>query len=333
MSKNIISDEEFARRGAWPLDRKVKESWERIAAWVDYWGKDASMSFSGGLDSRVLRHLVRTCPHIDGKAVPQYFADTGTEYPEIRKFVKRFPDVIWLRPKMKFHEVIKRYGYPVVSKRVAQYVGEVQNAKSAQIVRLRLSGWKKDGRHSSMSEIPNKWRFLVGAPFKVSDRCCYKVKKCAMKQVGKSLVGVRAAEAKNREITYLQTGCNAFELSKPRSWPMAFWTDEDVREYIAVHNLDYCSLYDMGYHRTGCFPCAFGVHLEPWPNRFQLMEKTHPRLWNLCMDRYGLQRVFEFMNEWLPTKERISFEWKDYARKKQEEAPKQGSMFPLAEAS
>ncbi|BCS87362.1 phosphoadenosine phosphosulfate reductase family protein [Pseudodesulfovibrio sediminis] len=322
MTQDVITAHEYAERIAWPLERKIKESWERIAAWVSYWGKEASLSFSGGWDSTVLLHLARTCPHIDGHALPVYFADTGTEYPDIRKFVKSTPGVTWVRPKMKFHEVIGKYGYPVVSKRVAQYVGEVQRANTAQIVRLRTTGWRENGTHSPMSTIPQKWQFLIGAPFKVSDKCCDKIKKAAMKGTGHALVGVRAAEAKNREKVYLQYGCNAFDIDRPRSWPMAFWTDEDVREYTAVHNLEYCPIYDLGYHRTGCFPCAFGVHLEPWPNRFQLMQKTHPRLWNLCMDRYGFQMVFEFMNEWLPAKQQISFHWSDYtareARKHQQ---------------
>lgn len=328
MTQDLISAQQFAERVAWPLDRKIKETWERIAAWVDYWGKDASVAFSGGLDSTTLVDLVNTCPHIDGHALPKYFADTGAEYPEIRKFVKTVPGVTWVRPEIKFHEVIRKYGYPVVSKRIAQYVGEVQKAKSAQIVRLRLTGWRKNGTHSPMSTISQKWQFLVGAPFKISDRCCNKIKKASMKGTGSPLVGVRAAEAKNREKTYLQYGCNAYELAAPRSWPMAFWTDEDVREYITSRNLEYCSLYDMGYTRTGCFPCAFGVHLEAWPNRFQLMQKTHPRLWNLCMDRYGYQHVFEFMNEWLPAKEQISFHWSDYSAR---EAKKhQQAKLPLA---
>ena len=328
MSKDEISAQEFAKRLAWPLDRKVEETWRRIEAWVEYWGSTASIAFSGGWDSTCLVRLARTCPYIDGKSLPVYFSDTGTEYPEIRSFVKSVPGVTWVRPKMKFHEVIRKYGYPIVSKRIAQYVSEVQKAKTPQIVRLRLTGWRKNGTHSPMSAISRKWQFLVGAPFKVSDRCCYKIKKAASKGTGMPLVGVRAAEAKNREITYLKHGCNAYELDSPRSWPMAFWTDEDVREYIMSNDLEYCSLYDMGYTRTGCFPCAFGVHLEPWPNRFQLMQKTHPRLWNLCMDRYGLQGVFEFMNEWLPKKEQISFHWSDYAAR--EARKQQINGLPLA---
>ena len=29
--------------------------------------------------------------------------------------------------------------------------------------------------------------------------------------------------------------------------------------------------------------CAFGAHLEPEPNRFQRLQKTHPKCYEVCM--------------------------------------------------
>lgn len=43
-------------------------------------------------------------------------------YPEIRNFVKEFDNVTWLKPKMNFKEVLKTYGYPVISKEVSNKV-------------------------------------------------------------------------------------------------------------------------------------------------------------------------------------------------------------------
>ncbi len=51
----------------------------------------------------------------------------------------------------------------------------------------------------------------------------------------------------------------------------------------------------MGYKRTGCVFCMFGVHLERPPNRFQLLQKTHPRLHTYCMEKLGLRKVLEFL--------------------------------------
>ena len=45
-----------------------------------------------------------------------------------------------------------------------------------------------------------------------------------------------------------------------------------------------------------CVYCAFGVHLEKEPNRYQRLEITHPQLYNYCMDKLGFKEVCEYMN-------------------------------------
>ena len=80
------------------------------------------VSFSGGKDSTVLLDLVRRAI----KDVPAVFIDTGLEYPEIRQFVKTIDNVIILKPEMNFRKVIETYGYPLVSKEVAQKIYEAR---------------------------------------------------------------------------------------------------------------------------------------------------------------------------------------------------------------
>ena len=48
------------------------------------------------------------------------YIDTGLEYPEIRDFVKTKENVTWLKPELSFYEVIKKYGYPIISKEVSR---------------------------------------------------------------------------------------------------------------------------------------------------------------------------------------------------------------------
>ena len=52
----------------------------------------------------------------------------------------------------------------------------------------------------------------------------------------------------------------------------------------------------MGYSRTGCMFCMFGIHLEKEPNRFQLMEKTHPKLYDYCMKDLGCNKLLDLIN-------------------------------------
>ena len=102
-----------------PLNIKILMTKERIRNWINEYGEDGVyISFSGGKDSTVLLDLVRQ----NYPDIPAVFIDTGLEYPEIREFVKKFDNVIWLKPKMNFKQVIQNYGYPFISKEVSNCV-------------------------------------------------------------------------------------------------------------------------------------------------------------------------------------------------------------------
>lgn len=76
------------------------------------------VSFSGGKDSTVLLHIARQLyPNI-----PAVFSNTGLEYPEIQRFVKSFDNVDIVTPSMRFDDVITTYGYPLISKEVAEAI-------------------------------------------------------------------------------------------------------------------------------------------------------------------------------------------------------------------
>lgn len=87
---------------ALPLDIKLAMTKRRIRDWVSEFGIDGVyVSFSGGKDSTVLLHIVRSMY----PSVPAVFVNTGLEYPEIQKFVKSFENVTILTPSMRFDEV------------------------------------------------------------------------------------------------------------------------------------------------------------------------------------------------------------------------------------
>jgi hypothetical protein len=39
----------------------------------------------------------------------------------------------------------------------------------------------------------------------------------------------------------------------------------------------------------------FGVHLEKEPNRFQMMKETHPKQYNYCINKLGLNKILDFI--------------------------------------
>ena len=49
-----------------------------------------------------------------------------------------------------------------------------------------------------------------------------------------------------------------------------------IEKLINKYNVRISKLYELGYERNGCMYCAFGVHLENTPNRFQRLKTTHP---------------------------------------------------------
>lgn len=100
-----------------PLSVKLAMTKKRIIEWYNHWNGNVYVSVSGK-DSTVLLHIARSI-YPDIKAV---FVDTGLEYPEVRKLAMSHENIDVLRPEKPFFEVVKEYGYPIISKEVAECV-------------------------------------------------------------------------------------------------------------------------------------------------------------------------------------------------------------------
>ena len=166
-----------------------------------------------------------------------------------------------------------------------------------------------DGDRSAFSQV--RYKFLLDAPFEISNRCCNVMKKDPAhrytKETGRlPITAQMAAESRLRTQKWLKNGCNGFNLKSPISNPMSFWVESDVLLYIRLHNLpiasvygkvitddeksgqmslfpydpekeaglfvpDRMKLYTTGFNRSGCMYCAFGFFLE----------KQHPNRFEL----------------------------------------------------
>ena len=294
---------------ALPLEDKIKKSALRIREWYEHWCGNVYISFSGGKDSTVLLYLVRSL-YPD---VPAVFCDTGLEYPEIREFVTQHENVTTVQPAMNFREVLQKYGYPVVSKEQSRYIYDIRNTRSEELRDFRLNGKTlPDGRKAKLGFLSKRWRFLLDAPFKISDKCCDVMKKRPLNIYEKEtwrhmMTGEMASESRRRKSTYLMRGCNSFEMKRPKSTPIAFWTEQDVLNYLREYRIPYSSVYGdimkredgtlmlTGCERTGCMFCMFGVHLEKGENRFVRMKQTHPNIWNYCIHSLGIGEVMDYI--------------------------------------
>ena len=245
-----------------PLEAKIRMTQQRIRQWYDHWDGEVYVSFSGGKDSTVLKHIVDNTPGVYD--VPAVFVNTGLEYPEIQKFVKDIKAGRWgcfnsnveiLRPEMRFDEVIKKYGYPAISKEVAQQIHEVR--KSAEFHGIDCRDTAPYNRKFNPGseygkKYPNfclkKWDYLFDSDFDISHMCCKVMKKNPAKNYEKEtgrkpIIGTLATESRLRFTRWMRFGCNAFEQGRPTSQPLSFWTEQDILHYIKKFNVPYCPVY------------------------------------------------------------------------------------------
>lgn len=297
-----------------PLALKIRKTEIRLQEWYDMHEGNITISFSGGLDSTVLLDIARKCLN---KNIVAVFSNTGVEYKAIVDFVKQHETVEIVRPEHSFKWVLDNFGYPVVSKRVSRFISDCQRSKCGDAnndatVNLRMTGINKSGIYCPSMKIPEKWKYLIDAPFKISDACCEWIKKKPLdkyaKETGAAIVtGELAEESKMREKTYLKTGCNNYG-SKEKSMPLGFWTHQDILSYILAFNVPYCKIYGdiiynpltqkletTGEQRTGCKYCGYGCHMEKEPNRYQRMRILEPQSYDICINRFGFGPVLDYM--------------------------------------
>ena len=196
--------------------------------------------------------------------------------------------LLGLLPQRGLKEIKKQYG---------------EDATSLESL-VSLKNILKEGGMGSNS-IFNKSKWLPIArdmPFLISHYCCTEMKKKPLKSFYKKFsrypfIGVMAHESRQRRSAWLQHGCNAFNSSQIMSQPLAFWTDQDILQYIKQYNINICSVYGnievlengklhcTGCQRTGCVFCGFSAHNDKQgEERFLRLKETHPKQYNYCIN-------------------------------------------------
>ena len=297
--------EELRRLQSLSLDDKVTLTKLRITEWYEHYDGAVYISFSGGKDSSVLLEIARQV-YPD---MPAVYCDTGLEFPEVKAHVKSLPNVTIIRPTKTFKEVIDEYGWVYPSKDVAFTLRYAK--KGSEWAKQRLDGLRKDGTPSQFRQrMYTRWKPLLDAPFKISNQCCEIMKERPIHAYEKStgthgIVATMADESIRRKQSWERTGCNAFDAKFPVSKPMSFWTEDDVLQYISLNNIAIPSVYGdivkqrghwrtTGEKRTGCMFCLIGCHLDK-DNKFQRMHRTHPKIYDYCMDKLGMREILDYI--------------------------------------
>jgi 3'-phosphoadenosine 5'-phosphosulfate sulfotransferase (PAPS reductase)/FAD synthetase len=203
--ENKLTLKEVEQRIHWTLSQKIDHSLYIIDSFIAQY-PTCTVSFSGGVDSTVLLFLTRMI-NKDRKGI---FVNTTNELSEILKFVKTVENIETILPEITFTQVVEKYGFPLISKKVSCMLNHLKhptnnNAASRQ---LHLTGIKRDGTKSTAFLLAKKWKHIIAAPYDVTDKCCYYLKKKPLHRIeGGSLVGTMATDSMMRKMVYMQTGC------------------------------------------------------------------------------------------------------------------------------
>lgn len=322
VKENRHTPEELKEMQSYPLEIKLMLTKSRIRGWYNEFNGNVYVSRSGGKDSDVLGDIVKKMyPN-----VPQVFINTGLEWDSVRKHGMDIADDV-LYPKMNFVEVIKKYGYPIMSKEVSQ---KVQDARSNPfgVCAKRFTDCEHNRKYPQYSM--ERYAWLLDAPFKISNKCCDIMKKNPSKDYEKQtdrkpFIGTMAEESKLRRTKWLRVGCNSFESKRPTSNPLSFWLESNILQYIKENNLEIADVYGdivyeqdgfiyydslfggnlttTGVKRTGCVFCLYGITQDK--GKFLKLKELEPKKYEFVING----GEFDDQGLWIPTKDGLGYKF------------------------
>ncbi len=252
------------------------------------------ISFSGGKDSTVVHHLVDMA--LPDNKIPRVFINTGIEYNEIVKFVKKLAEnderFVLIKPSKPIKETLEKYGYPFKSKDHAKKVWYYQ--QHGIVPDYYLSYMTKDSKFHCPDLL--QYQFTNECSLKISHWCCQELKKKPVKSWQKeneiriAITGLRATEGGNRVNSRCILSDKKGQIKQFN--PLLKVNDEWEEWFIQEYNIELCSLYYEPYNfvRTGCKGCPFSLNLQ---NDLETMERYFPAerkqceiIWKPVYDEY-----------------------------------------------
>jgi phosphoadenosine phosphosulfate reductase len=178
------------------------------------------LAFSGGKDSQVIYELCKMA----GVKFRPVMQVTTLDPPEVMRFIrKNYPDVIMERPEKSFYKLIlKKKSLPLRQTRwCCYYLKEQAGGGTVTIIGIRKAESNKRAKRNEL-ELSNKTYSNTLDQFNID----------------------------NENQILCIGGKDKILLS-----PIINWTNADVWNFIRDHKIEYCRLYDEGYHRIGCIFC------------------------------------------------------------------------------
>jgi 3'-phosphoadenosine 5'-phosphosulfate sulfotransferase (PAPS reductase)/FAD synthetase len=268
----------------------------------------------GGLDSATLtlmlwKHIDRDIPAVTVHSLEEKSVQ------KMHEQLKEMGNVIYLTPLKSKVQVIREYGYPILSKKTAEKIETWQNpTKRNEVFRDSiLNGTRSD----KLSDIWQRLFINQTAPFYVSQKCCYWMKEKPLavyvKETGRNpYEGLMSSEGGQREMSLKRHGCNYYGKTVTRSCPFAIFSRQDILELALDLQTPVPAIYGeikrdpvsglletTRAKRTGCNMCGFGIHLESRPHRFDRLRHDNPKEWQFWMYEMGWGKVLDYIGvEW-----------------------------------
>lgn len=250
-----MTEEEFYLEDLKSKFRKLKN----VGGYDKYY-----LSYSGGKDSHFLYWFIKEYSYPEFNDIKIVGINTYMEHHEILQRIIKNSDIV-LMPAMKPFEIKQKYGSPCFSKIQDEYIDRYQKgcrteSLMSHIYPRRFVG--RDGKeHKSSFVLNNTARDLLlsGQLHKVSNKCCYYLKKKTAhdfeKKSGlKAILGVRSAEGHMRKSQY--TSC----FTKDKKFtPIHDLNDDLLEKIIQKYNIEVPEVYNH-IDRTGCMGCPYGSY-------------------------------------------------------------------------
>ncbi len=300
----------------------------------------------GGLDSITLLYFLR-----------EYIGDvksvsvSSLEYRSVQDVHKQIGIDVYLKPLKSKVEILREFGFPVISKEKARKIQILQTPGQEKQTFIHAimtgdMGEQSNFGHSEKIKLPDKWLKLFAgiynehrpdlicntAPFKVSSECCYWMKELpadiwARENVSFPYLGLMASEHGQREMGLIKNGCNYFGKSTVRSCPFARFSRQDLLQLALDLNVPVPSiygtierdsdglLYTTRAQRTGCSMCGFGIHIEKRPHRFDRLREENEKEWEFWMNSCVKDEDTGERYGWGRVLDYIGIDWRDVPQK------------------
>lgn len=245
------------------------------------------LAFSGGKDSQCLYHVAKMA----GVKFEAHYNLTTLDPPELVRFIKsHYPDVVIDLPRKSFWQLCIEKGL-LPTRSIRFCCAELKETKGAGTCTLTGIRHAESVRRSKRNEVELSGRKFSGTldqfeQHRQTEHVCIK---------GRDKIIVS---------------------------PIIEWSDRDVWEFIRSNGIEYCKLYDEGFHRIGCIfcPMANKQHLlamkERYPKYYDAFIRTVQRLQNNNLYKKMFPDLTaEEIFDWWISKESIQT-W--YAKNKQQ---------------